>query len=398
MIKKIIILAFVFSGLICEAKDFARSDWSMDSIPGVRKLRDLVIYKDSVFFSSFPSVVKRPDGELIVAFRRAPDRKVVFGEKSTWHVDPNSYLVAVRSRDNGYSWTPDPQVFYAHPFGGSQDPCMLQLRDGTILCFSYGWASVRPNGYSGLKELNEKNRYGSVSLGGYYIRSHDGGVTWEGPFYPPSLPGSGDINPMNKPKPVLNRGALCEGENGNLYWVVAGRTSKNPGKTSVHLFISRDKGDTWEYSTEIASHQEHSFNETSIYETPKGDLVAFIRTADMEDQACIARSTDGGKTFEQWQSMGFQGHPLQATRLPDNRVLLVYGYRHEPYGIRARILNPECTDYKTAPEIILRDDGGTWDIGYPWSVVLDDERVLVTYYYNDDDGTRYIAGSILEIE
>ena len=117
----------------------------------------------------------------------------------------------------------------------------------------------------------------------------------------------------------------------------------------------------------------------------------------MGDQACIARSTDGGKTF-QWESMGFQGHPCHALPLPDNRVLLTYGYRHEPYGIRARVLNAECTDYATSIEIILREDGGSTDIGYTWSVMLDKERILVVYYFNKENGTRHIAGTILEIE
>jgi hypothetical protein len=54
-----------------------------------------------------------------------------------------------------------------------------------------------------------------------------------------------------------------------------------------------------------------SFNETSVYETPKGDLVAFLRTADFEDQASIARSVDGRKSFGKWMSMSFQGHILQ---------------------------------------------------------------------------------------
>ena len=67
---------------------------------GVKKIKDLIIYKDAQFFSSFASVIKNEDGEIIVAFRRAPDRKI-FKEKGTGHVDPNSYLVFVRSRDNG---------------------------------------------------------------------------------------------------------------------------------------------------------------------------------------------------------------------------------------------------------------------------------------------------------
>ena len=79
---------------------------------------------------------------------------------------------------------------------------------------------------------------------------------------------------------------------------------------------------------------------------------------------------------------------------------MTYGYRHEPYGIRGRILNAECTDFTTAPEIIIRDDAADGDIGYTWSVQLDKTKVLVVYYINFDrnKGTRQIQGSILEIE
>jgi hypothetical protein len=73
----------------------------------------------------------------------------------------------------------------------------------------------------------------------------------------------------------------------------------------------------------------------------------------------------------------------------------VYGYRHKPYGIRARILDAECTNAATAEEIVLRDDGGSGDIGYPWAAMMKDGRALVAYYLNQDDGTRHIAGTIL---
>ena len=154
---------------------------------------------------------------------------------------------------------------------------------------------------------------------------------------------------------------------------------------------------TWDYVSPVAVDNTISFNEASIIETPKGDFVGFLRTANFEGQAVISRSTDGGKTFE-WETMGFKGHPLHALRLNDNRVLLTYGYRHEPYGIRARILNAECTDFATAPEIVIREDGGNWDIGYTWAIQFDDGRVLVVYYYNQENGPRYIAGTILDIE
>lgn len=361
---------------------------------GVRKLEDIVIYEDARFYSCFPSVVRRPDGELLVAFRRAPDRRI-FGEEGNLHVDPNSYLVMVRSTD-GENWTPEPELIYAHPFGGSQDPCLLQLRDGTLLCTSYGWAFLNEEGKSNLKKPYFESG-GATFLGGYLIRSADGGKTWQGPVYPPHIAPEVNYNAMGEPLPAYNRGALCEGKNGRIYWVVAAIDTETLPKTSTHLLVSDDKGFSWKYSATVAVDEEVTFSETSVYETPKGDLVAFLRTGNFDDQACIARSTDGGKTFRKWEKMGFQGHPLNALRLPDNRVLLTYGYRHEPYGIRARILNAECTDFATASEIVLRDDGGNFDLGYTWPVLLDNNRVLVVYYFNKDNGIRSISGTILEI-
>lgn len=362
----------------------------------LQKVRDVVLYDEERYYNAFPSVVRRPDGELLVAFRRAPDRRSL-GEKGNQHVDPNSYLVAVRSRDGGDSWTRSPELLYAHPLGGSQDPCLLQLANGELLCLSYLWTFVRPEGIPNLKPPVFQNYPGSFFSGGYFIRSSDGGATWSGPFLPPAIPQEKYLSPYGEPLPAYNRGAAIEGREGRLFWAVAANDQLSPRRTSVHLLTSSDRGQTWTYAAPIAEDAKVSFNETSLYETPKGDLIAFLRTAHLEDQACIARSTDGGKTFQRWQPMGFQGHPLHALRLPDHRVLLTYGYRHAPYGIRARVLNPECTDFATAPEMILRDDGGSTDLGYPWSAMIDEKRVLVVYYFNREGGRRYIAGTILEV-
>jgi hypothetical protein len=350
-------------------------------LPGVRKIKDVVVYEDAQFYSCFPSIVKRPNGEYLAAFRRAPDRRI-FGESGNQHVHPNSYLVMVRSTD-GENWTTEPELIYAHPLGGSQDPCLLQLTDGTLLCASYLWTVVSEEGRENLKKPFHENS-NAVFMGGYLVRSMDGGRNWQGPVYPPHIAPEINFSPMGEPLPAYNRGALCEGKNGRVYWAVAANDQESSRKTSVHLLTSDDKGLTWNYQSVVAADEKVTFNETSVYETPKGDLVAFLRTANLDDQACIARSTDGGKTFGKWEAMGFRGHPLNALRLPDNRVLLTYGYRHEPFGIRARILNAECTDFATAPEMILRDDGGNTDLGYTWPVLLGNNRVLVIYYFNKE--------------
>ena len=386
------IMLFAIAISILQSCGNNSQEQSSEGKPQINKVKDIIIYEDPLFYASFSSVVKRPDGELLVAFRRAPNRRN-FGETSYTHVDPNSYLVMVRSR-NGENWSKEPELIYAHPFGGSQDPCLLQLRDGTLLCASYGWAIMKPESF---EKFNDPVSWQKLAtfLGGYIVRSTDGGKNWEGPVYPTSVPSETRRNILGYTMPAYNRGAMCEGKSGRIYWAVA---APNPSRGfGVYLMTSDDKGMTWNYNCPVATDSVASFNETSVYETPKGDIVAFLRTANFNDQACIARSTDGGKSFK-WESMDFQGHPLNALRLPDNRVLLTYGYRHEPYGIRARILNAECTDFAASEEFILRDDGGGFDIGYTWPVQLDGNKVLVVYYFNKNDGIRYISGTIIEIK
>lgn len=86
-------------------------------------------------------------------------------------------------------------------------------------------------------------------------------------------------------------------------------------------------------------------------------------------------------------------------RLTDGRLLASYGYRIRPYGIRARVSEDDGRSW--GPELILRDDAGSWDLGYPRAVSLSGGRVMVAYYFNRaddpiqcDGGVRHIAGTI----
>jgi len=60
------------------------------------------------------------------------------------------------------------------------------------------------------------------------------------------------------------------------------------------------------------------------------------------------------------------------------------------------VLDAECTDFATAEEVVLRDDGGNGDLGYPWAVMISKHRALVVYYFNHSNGTRHIAGTFLD--
>lgn len=359
---------------------------------GIKKVKDVVIYRDSMYYSAFPSVVKLDNGNLLVAFRRAPNRQMM-GATRYRHIDPCSQLVSVTSSDGGYTWSSEPQLMFAHPFGGSQDPCMIKLQNGDILCTSYLWIQLGEgllDEYKG-RIVGDDN---SSFAGGFLIRSTDEGKTWQGPINPGSPLPVENRNTVLGKMPLYNRGALCQGNDGTIYWAVA---CDNPqGGYSVYLVESKDNGTTWQFRSTIADATECSFNETSIIQTPRGDLVAFMRSFGLNDQACISRSTDGGNSFT-WSELGFQGHPINALQLPDSRWLITYGYRHEPYGIRACIMDSECRAW--SDEIVLRDDGGSTDLGYTWPVLIDDHHVMVVYYFNyeGNHGTRGIEGTILEI-
>jgi len=361
---------------------------------GLRRTGDVVIYSDDRFYSAFPSVARLRNGELILAFRRAPERRRL-GARGVTHTDANSQLVLVRSRDSGRSWTREPELLFAHPLGGSQDPCLLVLRDSTIVCASYVWIHVEPAAHSAVPAAVWLGDY--AFQGGYLVRSRDGGRIWHGPITPTPVPGRDVPDCYGAPLPAYNRGALCQTRDGAVHWAVAYPKGRDRSAgTDIHWMTSADGGLTWRYRGPIASDSRVSFNETSLYETPSGALVAFVRTAGLDDHAVVVRYDPRAGRWQGWQDAGWRGHPFHAVRLEDGRVLLVYGYRHPPYGIRARILNPECTDFAEAEESTLRDDGGGADLGYPWAVTLPGRRALVVYYFQRHDGTRHIAGTWLE--
>jgi hypothetical protein len=88
-----------------------------------------------------------------------------------------------------------------------------------------------------------------------------------------------------------------------------------------------------------------------------------------------------------------RGNPPSMVKLKDGRLAITYGYRAEPFGIQAR-LSSDNGETWTDP-IVLRDDGGNWDIGYTRTVQRPDGKLVTVYYFNDHaDGERYISSTI----
>jgi hypothetical protein len=100
------------------------------------------------------------------------------------------------------------------------------------------------------------------------------------------------------------------------------------------------------------------------------------------------------------------GNPPGLVRLADGRIVVTYGlrgicskyrYRDHPQGIRARISGDGGRTW--GPEIVLRDDAVTWDLGYTRTVQRPDGRLVTIYYYNTAQRPeQHIAATIWAVK
>lgn len=108
-------------------------------------------------------------------------------------------------------------------------------------------------------------------------------------------------------------------------------------------------------------------------------------------------SHDEGKTWTRKGCIvgdtGSNGNPPALGRI-EGMLLLVYGYRDPPFGIRMRMSFDDGQTW--GAEKVIRSDGGTADLGYPRMVNRGEASLLAVYYFNDGDREeRYVAASIV---
>lgn len=367
-----------------------------------------VVYHDPRFHAAFPSVARLADGTILVAFRRAPDHRWLLDDRARArfpmvdHVDPRSHLML--QRFNGqFEPLGDPSAIPADPEAGDQDPSLLALRDGRLLLGSFAWYPV-PTRYARALKARGVNLLGDrTKTGVFYIFwgagtriSEDGGRSWSQRRDLPDIPGFPELVPGRRGLPGgALRGRPVELADGTLLLTCYGGIPYQS-----FLFASIDGGQSWTLRSTIARDPENvvGFCETGLCKLADGRLLAIHRTTGLEGLLAISVSRDDGMSWDRWQVVNVFGHPTDMCRLPDGRYVVVYGYRAEPFGVRARIWDAEGADVAslaTAPELILRDDSKTPDVGYPWSVVLEDGRIAVCHYQVDHAGIRHIQASLI---
>jgi hypothetical protein len=226
------------------------------------------------------------------------------------------------------------------------------------------------------------------------LRSEDQGKTWQEDVTLPRLEKNQALDYEGKPYRPFNRGAFAQdAETGRLFWPATRHASFHPARGAIDLFVSDDDGRSWQRQAVIADDGVTGFNEVSLALTPAGALLAFMRSFGAEDHLFVARAENINTPEFQITQTRCVGHPYHALIRSDGSLLLTYGYRGDVNQIRARLLQPPAYDVDSAREFVLRDGGGSWDIGYPWAVETADGDALVCYYWNEADEAPHIAWS-----
>lgn len=345
------------------------------------------IYKDPQYYCGpGPSVVCDPKGTLTVVFRRV---RSWLNEDHTGHWHPSTETCLTQSTNNGQTWS-SPRIILA----GYQCPDLTQLHDGTLILSTHRMELVPDS----IREICPDTRgvqtspWPGIHAGTYIWRSEDKGLTWQTPTTLHGIPNLKPLHP-NLPLPLAVRGNILQTSSNHLYI----SAYDLPAPNTAHLFQSTNSGHDWSYVAPIAQ----GFNETSLIQTESGHLLAFLRAWE-GDHLHRAHSTDGGKTWSEPKPI-CKGYPASATHLASKRIFLAYGYRFKgSYGVRGSFLSPEG-DLIANTDTIIRDDGVTFDLGYPKACTLPDGRIFVAYYINrqidapDNTAPRYIEGCILNI-
>ena len=356
-----------------------------------------VLYRDRRFYAAFPAVTRLADGSLLVAFRRARDPRCLLSgrDERVDHLDPRSHLLTLRL-DAALETIGAVRPVSLDPQAADQDASLLTLANGDILLASFAYYPCPPQiGRQAKATPEAAHSGGSLFLfwGGNVRLSRDGGQNWSAPRYLPALPDQPDIVPGRRAHlGGAPRGRLVETPAGEILMA----TYSGPVS---HLLASDDGGRRWTVRGEIARDPagKIAFEEPALYRSPAGRLIAFHRTAHAGDRLATATSRDDGGHWSAWRLHDVIGHPFDVLTLADGRLLLTYGYRHPPYGLRARLLDAEAETLEEAPEIIIRDDGPSADLGYPWACQMADGRVVVVYYFSAPDGVRQIEASLIDL-
>lgn len=359
-----------------------------------------IVYRREDEFCGWPfycGLWRFPDGELLVGFKKIPISYETDAEISHTRLTVGQgRLTTIRSRDGGRSWDADSQqtVFdlstsaeEIERTGGDNydDEPPVDFLDPNVIVMSGAMpALLKPDSRAWLR------------------LSTDAGRTWRRPIL---LPLFGLASLTGHGPPAVRRDGVA---------LLGLSTTSADGWTNRPLVYGSTDGRRWNFLSFITPAIEGGSavsdrKELSLFGAIRhfyarplvlrdGRILCslrFQRDARGIFWTDIFESDDGGRSWHFLSRVNDWGAPGDIVEMSDGRIVCVYGYRLAPFGIRARV--SEDGGRRWGSEIILRDDGGSWDLGYPRVIEIEPGRLLTVYYMNTRDDPRQLNGGIRHI-
>jgi len=325
------------------------------------------------FYHGWATLVRRKNGELLVAYSGGREA----------HVCPFGRVELIRSSDEGRAWS-WPQVLLDSPID-DRDAGVFETPSGTLLVTTFtslayevelakatAWATDR------LARWQAVQRRASVSerqalLGGWMLRSTDGGMTWSAPFR----------TPLNSPHGPV---AIADGR-----LIYAGKRLAAGEKVGVAESV--DDGATWRWLSDIPARPGDDglqYHELHATQAADGRIVVQIRNHNPANlgETLQCESRDGGKSWTTPHSISVWGLPSQLLKLRNGNLLMSYGYRRAPFGNQARLSADNGASW-SEPMTISADAAGT-DVGYPSTAELAGGDLLTVWYETMRDSPRAV--------
>ena len=359
------------------------------------------------------SIVALQNGEVLMGFNE---------ERYPVHADSGQSCL-IKSKDGGRSWDPSSkQVIWPYTaFMGNWDCAFAQVSDGTILMHTRVCNFIAPTGIKsegdqalGLPPPGMPERL-KRQTGYAILKSSDDGNTWSEPVEvntnpvhssvlgPYSCGGSGAGHIIELPD-----GGLLMPLQGNLGTAGLGESAAETER--CFLLRSDDGGDNWEYWSTVAYDPASiiEFMEPGMTRLRDGRLVCLMRTShkpNRQDNMWWVHSEDDGITWSPPKRTPLWGYPADLLQLADGRVLAVYGYRKEPWGVRGCV-SEDGVSWDIKNEFTIREGGVPkpssgmgartlqdtliyaqyWHIGYPTVIQLPDGTIVAAYHeYSEDE-------------
>lgn len=229
--------------------------------------------------------------------------------------------------------------------------------------------------------------------GSFIRRSLDYGKTWEAAIKMPVSTPHGPVKTKSGRLLYLGREFPGLASRYGSMFSEDGDTVKPYDRGRIFLYESFDDGENWSMLSKLpldaTANHEH-LHEPHIVELENGELIAAIRAHNDPKfdgfGIYFISSKDGGKTWGDVWSFGKIGSPPHLLLRKDGSVLMTYGRRSAPFGIRAAVSYDGC---KTFSEEFILSDAPNGDLGYPATVELSDGSFLTVYYqlYGNDNKT-----------